>query len=129
MHYIQTGQLLITTERTLKSSRGTVLVVEQTSSKKNSTRKKKAKSTKKQKKESRSKKKVPNKAKLKEKYLHYHTEGHWRRNCPKYLESLKIKKDDKPFKGMLVMESNIKISSISSWILDSDSSAHICTSM
>ena len=30
---------------------------------------------------------------------------------------------------MLIIESNLMISSISSWILDSGSSAHICTSM
>ena len=39
--------MLVTTEGTLKSSRGTILVVEQTSSKRKSTRKRKTKSAKK----------------------------------------------------------------------------------
>ena len=68
-------------------------------------------------------------AEAKRKYFHCHAEGHWRRNYPKYLKSLKTKKDDKPSEGMLIIESNLMISSTSSWILDSSSSAHICTSM
>ena len=68
--------MLITTERTLKSSRGTVLAVEQTSSKRKSTRKKKTKSAKKQKKESKPKKDVPKKADAKGKYFHCDVEGH-----------------------------------------------------
>ena len=67
-------------------------------------------------------------AEAKEKYFHYHAESHWRRNCPKYLESLKTKKDDNPFEGMLVIESNLMIFSTSSWVLDFGSSAQ-CTSM
>ena len=85
--------MLVTTEGTLKSSRGSVLTVERTSSsKRKSVGRKKAKSAKKQKKESKLKKDGPKAAKAKEKYFHYHTEGHWRKNCPKYLKSLKIKK-------------------------------------
>ena len=66
---------------------------------------------------------------VKEKCFHYHVEGHQRRNCPKYLESLKTKKSDKPFEGMLVIESNLTVSSTFSWRLDSDSNARICTSI
>ena len=68
-------------------------------------------------------------AEAKRKCFYCHAEGHWRRNYPKYLKSLKIKKGDKPFEGILVIESNLMISSTSSWVLDSDLSAHICTSM
>ena len=80
-------------------------------------------------KKSKPKKDVPKKAEVKKKCFHCDAEGHWRRNYPLYLESLKNKKDDKPSKGMLVIESNLTISFTSSWVLDSDLSAHICTSM
>ena len=86
-------------EDTLKSSRSSILAMERTSSsKRKSVRRKKAKSTKKQKKESKLKKDGPKAAKAKGKYFHCHAEGHWRRNYPKYLESLKIKKDNKSSK-------------------------------
>ena len=85
--------MLVTMEGTLKSSKGIVLAVEQTSSsKKKSTGKKKVISTKEQKKECKLKKDGPKMAEAKKKYFHYHTEGHWRKNCPKYLESLKTKR-------------------------------------
>ena len=121
--------MLVTTEKTLKSSKGTILAVERTSSKRQSTEKKKTKSAKKKKKENRPKKDASNKTEAKEKYFHCHAEGHWRKNYPKYLERLKTKKDDKPFEGMLIIESNLAIFSTSSQVLDSSSSAHICTSM
>ena len=44
------------------------------------------------------------------------------------LESLK-EKGEMPCEGMLVIKSNLIIFSTFNWILDSDSSAHICTSM
>ena len=122
--------MLVTAKEILKSSRGTILTVERTSSiRRKSGWKKKNKSAKKQKKESKPKKDVPKKVEAKKKYFHCDAKGHWRQNCPLYLESLKFKKDDKPSEGMLVIESNLKVSSISSWVLDSGSSAHICTSM
>ena len=122
--------MLVTTEGILKSSKDTVLVVEWTSLiKKKFDQKKKNKSTKKQKKESKPKKNVLKKAEAEEKYFHCDADDHWRRNCPLYLESLKTKKDDKPSEGMLVIESNLTVSSTSSWVLDSGLSAHICTLM
>ena len=68
--------MLVTTKGTLKSSRGTVLVVGRTSFKRKSTGKKKAKSVKKQKKENRPKKEVLKKAEAKKKYFHCDAEGH-----------------------------------------------------
>ena len=121
--------ILVTTERTLKSLRGTVLAVERTSSERKFSWKKKNKFAKKQKKESKPKNDVPKKAEAKKKCFHCDAEGHWRRNYPLYLESLKIKKGDKLSEGMFVIESNLTISSTSSWVLDSDSNAHIYTSM
>ena len=72
------------------------------SSKRKSSWKKKNKSIKKQKKERKLKKDVPRKAEAKEKYFYCDANGHWRKKCPLYLESLKTKKDDKPSEGMLV---------------------------
>ena len=51
-----------------------------------------------------------------------------KRNCPQYLATLKNKMDG-PSGGMLVIESNLTVSSASSWMLDSSSSTHLCTSM
>ena len=99
--------ILVIAKGTLKNLRGMIFTVERTPSKRKSTEKKKVKSTKKQKKESKPKKDSPKATEAKKKYFHYHAEGHWRRNYLKYLESLKIKKDDKPSEGMLVIESNL----------------------
>ena len=122
--------MLVSVEETLKSSRGTILIMERTSSsKKKFDWKKKSKRTKKQKKESKPKKDISKKVEAKRKCFHCDAEGHWRRNYPLYLESLKIKKDDKPSEDMLIIESNLTVSSTSNWILDSSLSAHICTLM
>ena len=94
--------MLVTTEGTLKSSKGTVLVIVRTSSKRKSSFKKKKKSTKKQKIEAKPKKQVSKKANDKRKYFHCNVEGHWRRNCPAYLAIVnnKNRKKDGPSKGM-----------------------------
>ena len=63
--------MLVTTEETLKSSKGTVLAVERTSlTRRKFGWKKKIKSAKKQKKESKSKKNISKKAEAKGKYFH-----------------------------------------------------------
>ena len=46
--------------------------------------------------------------------------------------TIKSRKKDGSFEGMfelLIIETNLIVSSSSSWILDSDSSAHLCTSI
>ena len=68
----------------------------------------------------------------KKKYFHCHSDGYWKRNCLLYLKSLKKQKADAPsedISNLLVIESNLMVSSTSSWVLDSSLSAHICTSM
>ena len=98
-------KILVMAELSLKGSKGSILTVGRTSSKRKSFGKKK-KSTKKQKVDGKKRK----------------------RNCPQYLATLKNKKDG-PSEGMLILESNLTVSSTSSWMLDSDFSAHLCTSM
>ena len=68
------------------------------------------------------------------KYFHYDFDGHWKRNYPIYLESLKKKKkkDNAASEGMLdmlVIETNYTISFTFSWIMDFGSSDHLCTSI
>ena len=86
----------------------------------------------KQKNEAKPKKQVLTKVDNKKKYFHCNVEGHWRRNYSAYLTTVKNRKKDGPSKGMfdfLVIETNLTIFSSSSSILDSDLSAHLCTSM
>ena len=69
--------MLVTTKGTLKSSRGTILNMEQTSSSnRKSTGRKKVKSAKKQKSESKPKKDGLKMAETKKKCFHCHAEGH-----------------------------------------------------
>jgi len=120
--------MLVTAELSMKGSKGSVLTVERISSKRKSFGKKK-KSVKKQKVDIKKKKTEPKKkAADKKKYFYCQSDGHWKRNCPQYQATLKNKKEG-PSGGMLVIESNLTVSSASSWVLDSDSSAHLCTSM
>nr|XP_029117347.1 uncharacterized protein LOC114912965 [Elaeis guineensis] len=86
--------MLVTAEGTLKSSRDTVLAMERIFSKRKSSFKKKKKPTKKQKNEVKPKKQVPKKTDNKGKYFHCNVEGHWKRNCPAYLATVKSRKKD-----------------------------------
>ena len=45
------------------------------------------------------------------------------------MTSLNNKREGGPSKGMLVMETNLMISSTSNWVIDSGSSAHLYTSL
>ena len=60
-------------------------------------------------------------------YFYCQREGYWKRNCPKFLES--IKRKDKIREGETF--SNLSISkcfrsSSNAWILDTSASSHIC---
>ena len=116
--------MLVMTELSLKGLKGSVLIVEWTSSKRKSFEKKK-KFAKKYKVDGKKKKtESKKKAADKKKYFHCNSDGHWKRNCPQYLATLKNKKDG-PSGGMLVIESNLTISSASNYVLDSGSSTQI----
>ena len=68
----------------------------------------------------------------KEKCFHYQGEGHWKRNCPKYLESLKTKGKGKDGEGMTfssLFTSKCSKSSSNAWVLDTGASSHICSSL
>ena len=88
---------------------------------------------KKRKLENRPKKKVSKKKAIeKEKCFHCNSNGHWKRNYPHYLASLKNKKDSIPSEGMsnlLVIKTNLMVSFTSNWIIESGSSAYLCTFM
>ena len=77
-------------------------------------------------------KQVSKKADNKEKCFHCNIEGPWRRNYPTYLATIKNRKKDGPSEGkfeLLVIETNLTVFSSFSWVLDSGSSAHLCTSI
>nr|XP_010912099.1 uncharacterized protein LOC105038108 [Elaeis guineensis] len=85
--------MLVTAELSMKDSKGSVLTMERTSSKRKSFEKKK-KSAKKQKVDGKKKKTEPKrKAAEKGKYFHCNSYGHWKRNYSQYLATLKNKKD------------------------------------
>jgi hypothetical protein len=51
--------------------------------------------------------------------------GHWKRNCPVYLEDLKKKRAEQAStSGIYVIEVNLSIST--SWVLDTGCASHIC---
>ena len=109
--------MLMTAKDTLKGSRDTILTVEWTSSKRKSSFMKKKKPVKKQKNEGKPKNQVLKKADDKEKCFYYNVKGHWRRNCPTYLATVKSRKKDVPSEGMsdmLIIETNLTIFSSSS---------------
>jgi DnaJ-class molecular chaperone len=55
--------------------------------------------------------------------------GHWKRNCPKYLEDLKIENVSKAsVSSTFVVEVNVAIS-INDWVIVTRSCAHICSNM
>ena len=65
--------------------------------------------------------------KPKGKCFHCRVDGHWKRNCNKYLSELKEKKKGKF--DLLVLEANLVEVDSQSWIIDSRSTNHICSSL
>ena len=58
-------------------------------------------------------------------------EGHWKRNCPEFLESLKTKgkgKDGESETFSNLLASKCSKSSSNAWVLDTGASSHICAS-
>ena len=98
--------MLVITEGTLKSSKGSILSIERASRPKRKSlgkKKKPAKKLKKEKKEAPKPKSITNKGKC----FHYNVIKHWKRNCPTYLVDLKKAKAVRPYEGMLIFESDL----------------------
>ena len=72
------------------------------------------------------KKKGSKEKKPKGKCFHCGVDGHWKRNCSKYLSELKEKKKGKF--DLPVLEANLVEVDSQSWIIDSGSTNHICYS-
>ncbi|RVW21514.1 Retrovirus-related Pol polyprotein from transposon TNT 1-94 [Vitis vinifera] len=66
--------------------------------------------------------------KPKGKCFHCNQDGHWKRNCKKYLDELKQKKKQGKL-DLLVMETCLVENDFSSWIIDSRASNHVCISL
>ena len=73
------------------------------------------------------KKNNPKDKKPKGKCFHYGVEGHWNRNCNKYLSELKDKKKGKY--DLLVSEPFLVEDDLSPWIVDSGATNHVCSSL
>ena len=73
-------------------------------------------------------KKSPKGTEPKGKYFHYNVDGHWKRNCSKYLTELKEKKAAGKY-DLLVIESLLVEDDKSIWIIDSDATNHVCSSL
>ncbi|KAL8147723.1 hypothetical protein AgCh_005155 [Apium graveolens] len=64
--------------------------------------------------------------------FHCNKLGHWKRNCKVYLVELKKKKGSKTTasdSGMFMIEVNMSLGQISTWVLDTACGSHICNSL
>ena len=55
--------------------------------------------------------------------------GHWKRNCYKYLASLKKEKSSEGMNTILIIETNLLVDSSNSWCIDSGTTSHICNTL
>ena len=115
--------MLKTAEPTIKKEKGTIMLVAGSKKKKpkNGLKKSKKKAAK------------PNggvkKDKPKGTCFHCGQDGHWKRNCKAYLDSLKSKKlGEASTSGMYMIEINLSTNK-DSWVLDTGCGSHICTNM
>ena len=78
-----------------------------------------------------SKKKVAKKENPKGTCFHCGKDGHWKRNCKAYLDSLKEKKQaDASTSGIHMIEINTySIASKQSWVLDTRCGSHLCNDL
>ena len=67
-------------------------------------------------------------SKPKGKCFHCNKDGHWKRNCPKYLAELREKKASGKY-DLLVIESLLVEDDKSAWIIDSGATNHVCSSL
>ncbi|KAL8114400.1 hypothetical protein AgCh_021310 [Apium graveolens] len=64
--------------------------------------------------------------------FHCNKVGHWKRNCKVYLAELKKKKGSETTasdSGMFMIEMNMSLSQISTWVLDTACGSYICNSL
>ncbi|KAL8103814.1 hypothetical protein AgCh_028132 [Apium graveolens] len=64
--------------------------------------------------------------------FHCNKLGHWKRNCKVYLAELKKRKGSKTTasdSGMFMIEVNMSLGQISTWVLDTACGSHICNSL
>ena len=66
--------------------------------------------------------------KPKGKCFYCNKDGHWKRNCPKYLAELREKKATSKY-DLLIIESLLVEDDKSAWIIDSGATNHVCSSL